>query len=252
MAWRALFDLGLPPPWRTGGVGYRALFIGVFAAATWWGMASFIASRSPLGMLLVLVFTIASTLLWDRFGPDPLPQLWRQTWSIALPCALWMLFAIWYLRARRIRPPGWLLPGGQSVFAAVAMAENTNAGLSRRAALERLLLGGTSVLRLLVQWLLVGGVLLVVLMLSGALGRAGRPKRGARGLRGADPVSGHRGRAVGGSRAPRAALWLPSGFSRAELFAYTERTCSSSRWAWQRCSPCSCWCCGTRSPGDQP
>ncbi len=73
-------------------------------------------------------------------------------------CRRWRLcalFAIWFLLARRVRPPGWLLPGGQSVLAAVALAESSNGVFGGSEALERLLMGGSSVSRLLIQWLLV-------------------------------------------------------------------------------------------------
>jgi hypothetical protein len=224
VAWQALFDLGLPPQWRTDLAGFRQLFVGVFAAATWWGLASFIVSRSPLAMLLVLVFTFGSAWLWDRYASTMLllPQLWRQPWSVALPLTLWAVFGAWYLRARRIRPPGWLLPGSQSVIAAVAMAETANTGLSRRVALERLLLGGTSVLRLLTQWLLVGGLLLVILLLLARQGE--QESRSVAHMAFAAlilcPVI-VAGLAAGVVRRARA-LWLPSGFSRGELFSHTE------------------------------
>jgi hypothetical protein len=222
LAWQWLFDLGVEPRFRTDLVGYRGLFVGVIAAATWWGLASFIASRSPLAMLLVLIFTFTSAWLWDRYATGVLPQLWRQPWSIALPLLLWAAFGTWYLRTRRIRPPGWLLPGSQSVIAAVAMAETVGSGLSRRVALERLLLGGSSVLRLLAQWLLVGGMLLAILLLLARQGE--QESRSVAHMSFAAlilcPVivaalaAGVIDRARG--------LWLPSGLSRTELLAHTE------------------------------
>ena len=55
VVWQFLFDLGVPPQWRTSPAIYRQLLVGVFATATWWGLASFgrpscrflRASRSP-------------------------------------------------------------------------------------------------------------------------------------------------------------------------------------------------------------
>jgi hypothetical protein len=222
IARQALLDLSLPPPWRMDLGGYRQLFVGIFAAATAWGLASFIASRSPLAMLLVLVFMFSSAWLWERYLPGVLPALWGHPWSIALPSMVWVAFGVWYLRARRIRPPGWLLPGSQSVIAAVAMAETANSGLSRRVALERLLLSGTSVPRLLAQWSLVGGMLLVILLLLGRQGE--QESRSVAHMSFAAlilcPVI-VAALAAGVMRRARA-LWLPSGLSRGELLARTE------------------------------
>lgn len=223
VVWQFLFDLGVPPPWRTSPAIYRQLLVGAFASATWWGLASFIASRSPLAMLLVVMSIIgARIVLWGIPGIPTLPQLWREPWAISLPLALWIGFGIWYLRARRIRAPGWLLPGGQSFFAAVAVTDAGNSAFSRRATIERLLLGGTSVPRLLVQWLLVGGLMLVILLV---LGRQGEQESrsvahmGFAALILLPIIVAALAAAV--MRRVRT-LWLPSGYSRGELFAHTE------------------------------
>lgn len=225
LAWQALFDLGLPPRWRTSAAIHRQLLVGVFAAATWWGMASFIASRSPLAILCVLASVIATRVIfWYIPGIPTLPQIWRQPWAIALPLLLWALFGAWYLRARRINPPGWLLPGGQSVFGAVAMTDAARTNLPRRAALERLLLGGTSVMRLLLQWSLVAGVLLLVLNLIGRTSE-GDARSVAHVSFAALILCPVVVAALAASLVRRArALWLPSGFSRGELFGYIEST----------------------------
>jgi len=217
-----LYYAGTAPRYRP--FANRHLFVAVFAAATWWGIASFIASRSPLAMLLVLVFSISSFFVMDRLDPGaPASQL-NQRWGIAYPLALWAAFGTWYLRARRIAPPGWLLPGGQSVLAAVSSAEARVGGLSQRAALERLLLGGTSVPRLLVQWLLVGGLLLSLLMVIARQGMGEALIVAHMAFGGL--ILGPAIVAVQSAAIARRArvLWLPSGYSRDQLFTFTGRT----------------------------
>jgi hypothetical protein len=217
-----LFSLGEIPAYRMGVSGYRGLFYATFATATWWTLASFFASRSPLGMLAVLVVSLVIFFAMDKLGLGTPAAQWNKPWGLALPLLLWTGFGTWFLRARRIAPPGWLLPGGQSVLAAVATTDATATGLSQRAALERLLLGGSTVPRLLLQWLLGVGLLLFLLMLMA------RDEDQAMivahmafaGLVLCSAIVAIQSAAI--ARRARA-LWLPSGFSRSQLFAFAER-----------------------------
>jgi hypothetical protein len=147
-----------------------------------------------------------------------------QEYDFVLPLAAWALFAAWYLLARRIRPPGWLLPGGQSVLAAVALAETSTSIPARRTALQRLLLGGSSVARLLIQWLLVYGVLLLLLTLMALTGedeaRAVAHVAFAALILFPAIVAAQ---AVAIVRRARV-LWLASGFTRQQLYACVGRT----------------------------
>lgn len=223
VAFDALFGLSIDPHWRTTLFGYRHMFVSVFAAATWWGIASFIASRSPLAMLMVLLACIGS--LWLLWRLDvTLDFLWWRAWAIALPLALWALFGGWYLRARRIAPPGWLLPGRQSVLASVATADTAVAGFTAPAAQQRLLLGGTTVSRLLLQWLLAGLLWLGVLMVVARQGEqeaisAAHVAFASLILCPAIVLA----QSLAIVRRARV-LWLPAGYSRAGLFIFTERT----------------------------
>ncbi len=210
--------------------GYRLMdywsqFVPAFAMATWWAVATFIASRSPLAGLCVLLLTICSVYVLQLFGIENTAQLWRHSWGVSAPVALWFAFGSWYLRTRRIRPPGWLLPGGASPLTAVAAPGTARQiGFTAPAALEHLLLGGAGVWRVVLQWLLASSTLLAVLMV---LGRR-------------DPTS-----AIFAAHAAFAALiicpavvaaqslamvrraralWLLSGYSRQQLFSFTERT----------------------------
>jgi hypothetical protein len=227
----ALFRMGpnapiavWPQPIRVSFSNYGVMFVGAFATATWWAIASFIASRSPLAMLIVVVACIGSIGLLDKLGIDGPRAVWIRPWGAALPLSIWFAFGLWYVRARRIAPPGWLLPGGQSVIANAATPDAGVAVLPHQAAMERLLLGGASVPRMLLQWLCAGALLLFLLMLMAwrSEGDAMIVAHVAFAALIACPaiVAVQSVAIVQRARA----LWLPSGYSRSELFAFTERT----------------------------
>jgi hypothetical protein len=224
----ALYALGAPgfaPP--TLSAVLHEVFTALAVLTPWvvsWLVVSFVVSRSPLSMLLVLVTgTIGAYFAWrfdlltwrpDRFVLRP--------WHITVGTCL--LFACWYLLARRVRPPAWLLPGGQSLLATVAMAGKEAGVIDKHAALERLLLGGVNVARLLAQWLLVFSALLVLMMLMAQQGE--EEARIVAHLLFAALVlfpAIVSVQAVAIVRRARA-LWLPSGFSRGELLWFTART----------------------------
>jgi hypothetical protein len=216
----ALFDLGMLPRWRNTLPGYGQMFVGTFAAATWWAVASFLASRSPLAMLLVLLGSIGCIRVFWLLGVVNPHVLWRQEWSVVLPLVLWALFGAWYLRARRIAPPGWLLPGKQSVLAAVASADTMTGGFTPSAALQRLLLGGATVPRILLQWLLAGMLWLGVLLV---LARDDDQATVAAHIAFASLVlcpAIVAAQSLAIARRARS-LWLHSGYSRAQLFGFT-------------------------------
>jgi hypothetical protein len=224
IALSALFDLSLPPRWRTNLSGYRSMFVGAFAAASWWGIASFIASRSPLAMLGVLLASLGGVSVLWKLDVEHVATLWRHGWGIALPLALWALFGAWYLQTRRIAPPGWLLPGGQSVLASVTTADTAAAGFTPSAAQQRLLLGGTTVPRILMQWLLAGLLWLGVLMVlaqDGEQAAVSAAHIAFASLLLCPAIVMAQSLAI--VRRARV-LWLPSGYSRARLFTFTERT----------------------------
>ncbi len=233
-----LYSLGMPGTGIAGRIRgiywlidvFRPALVVPLLVAPWialWLIACFVVSRSPLATLLVLITCILCVYgLWrfDFMDPkSPRSQL-LEDWGFMIPLAATVLFAVWYLLARRIRPPGWLLPGGQSLLAAVALAEPATRILRRHTALERLLLGGSSVSRLLVQWLLVYGLLLLLLM--------------PMALQGEDQarIVAHfafiallmfpaivAAQALAIVRRARV-LWLASGFSRPQLYAFIRRT----------------------------
>jgi hypothetical protein len=127
---------------------------------------------------------------------------------------VWALFTLWYLKARRIAPPGWLLPGGQSLLAATTVS-SASVPLARSAAIEHLLFGGSSIGRLLVQWLLAGLLLLAMLLL---LSLQVDPAYVAWVLRAALVVASGIVLALSLAARRRArALWLPAALDRTQV-----------------------------------
>jgi hypothetical protein len=76
----------------------------------------------------------------------------------ALLALIWIPFSIWYVTARRISPPRWLASGGQDVLATAKVS--VTRPKTRREAMERLLLGGTTAVRIGLLWFVVLGLLL--------------------------------------------------------------------------------------------
>jgi hypothetical protein len=225
LAFLVLHSVGMP---RTPGSMWLLvavpwfLSIGTFALGVWWLLATFITSRSPLAALLVLLALILEQYLLWRMDLS-LDRLWARGWSPLLPIALLAAFATWYLRARRIAPPGWFLPGARSVLATVALADRGAAVVAKGAAMERMLLGGTSIPAMLMQWLLIGGALEGALLLTGTAGEdeaVAVAKLAFAAMFLCPLVVIAQSRAIVGRAR---ALWLSSGCSRPELFASVER-----------------------------
>ncbi len=143
----------------------------------------FAASRSllaALATLLVLVAVLSPSVTDILFRV--LPQYggshqWVGIRHEVVPSIIliWVFFAIWYLRARRIHPPGWLVGGGHDVLATALVS--TVAPQSRNEALQRQLLGGTTVIRLGAQWFVILGFLLGLQWLLAKSGTAIRNSR---------------------------------------------------------------------------
>jgi hypothetical protein len=218
---------------------WREASIASFGLATWWILAAFCASRSPLAGLIVLIVLVTvglglprlethllgSPYCHDMNGMFCAPVAYlssiRREAHIAPSLVLWGLFALWYLTTRRIAPPGWLLPGGQSLLAA-AVAGSTSAPPTRADALERLLFGGSGIARLMGQWLLAGLLLLAVLLL---LAWRVEPAYAAWVLRAV--LVGGTGIVLALSLAARRrarALWLPAALGREQLHLLTRNS----------------------------
>lgn len=223
LAFLFLHSVGMPraPGWQEA-APFLFQTVATFAFGVWWALGTFIISRSPLVALLVLLALILEQYLFWQFD-FPWRSVWALPWSVLLPFGLLAAFAAWYLRARRIAPPGWLLPGARSVLATVALPDRGAAVVSKGAAMERMLLGGSGMPGMMAQWLLIGGALDGALLLSATAGENEAitvAKLVFAALFLCPFVVAAQSRAIVGRVR---ALWLSSGYSRAELFACVER-----------------------------
>lgn len=212
-----------------------------FAFAAWWSISAFFASRSPLaGLIVLIVLVIAgtggpplATVLADamecrqNLGPLCAAILSLQVGgpphvAVGFAVVAWSLFGLWYLRTRRIAPPGWLLPGGQSLLASATVDGVGRAPPTRTAALESVLLGGSGIASVVGQWLLAA-VLLVAMLLTLALRVDGAYVAWVlRAMLVATPVI-----VLALSLAVRQrarTLWLPAALDRAALFTLVRNT----------------------------
>ncbi len=129
----------------------------------------FIASRSPFAALLV-IFVLFTPGLAAKLLDVDLRQLNGLRGSLSTLALIWIPFSVWYLNVRRISAPGWLARDDQDVLATTLISATRPK--SRQEALERLLLGGTTVVRFGIQWFLV---LALLLGMQWALSRVGDP-----------------------------------------------------------------------------
>jgi hypothetical protein len=131
---------------------------GLSIMATLAAMGMFIASRSPLAALVVLLVLVSRAVAASLFDVPLSRHGTAAPVLLAWLALIWTLFAAWYLRARRVSRPGWLSGGGDDVL---ATSLTSAAGpRSRNEALQRQLLGGTTILRFGAQWFVVLGLLL--------------------------------------------------------------------------------------------
>lgn len=181
----------------------------------------FIASRSPFAALLVVVVLFSPGLAAKYFDAD-LRLLGGLRGELGTLALIWIPFGVWFLKVRRISAPHWLAGDGQDVLATTLIS--TTGPKSQREALERLLLGGTTVVRFGLQWLLV---LALLLGMQWMLARVGDPS---------DPALVHRVMIASLCIVPivttvvsfaairrSRALWLLVTSSRVEFFACIDR-----------------------------
>lgn len=177
----------------------------------------FIASRSPFWTLLILAAWQLPALLLHLFGVEEAARLLGGPVSLATSGVVWVVFGIWYLRARRVHATAW---GRKDESTPAAKAEVTLAPLSRDAAMSRWVLGGSTPLRIGLQCLLAA---VGVLVLQWIFAR----DNGARPLQtmmfGTLAIVATVGGVVASTMAAHArGLWLPGGRSRLQLHAWTE------------------------------
>ena len=154
------FLVQVPPQYRPAPGDYALMFTLTFVAATYVSIGQFIASHSPAGLLAVLCLWLLPGLLLRSAGIEMPAEVWQHPAGWAVLAAIWLVFGLWYLRARRIAFSGWLKPGAQLLVVPEAVAAPR--GLSRQRGIDGLLLGGATIPRLALQWLLVVFLLLLV------------------------------------------------------------------------------------------
>lgn len=199
-----------------------------FMVASTWAVGSFFAARSALASFAVFLAVNAGII--GAFAPrtreaaPTTPLLQEPMLQSSIFVALgWVAFGCWYLRRRRIARSAWLSRRGPDArFVTPVEAGGIRAGLKREAAMERLLLGGSSVLRLVLQWALVlmllVGIQLVLVRdesdaeLRTSLGLASLLLTLAAMMMVSDAVTSR-----------LRALWLPAGLAPGALFALAER-----------------------------
>lgn len=216
--------LWLPVPWRRPLTGVLLDVADVFAFASIWAMASFLAARSLLATFIVLLVLFGGGLLLTRLDL-PAPNEWLPGGGLTFILLCWILFAAWYLRSRRIAPSAWTSRRAEDeALVTPADTGGITARVSRGTALQRLLLGGRSPERIILQWLLALGLLQAILVLIRVFTDVS-PEQVAPlqyfALALVLPIVAAPSWVVAGRLRP---LWLASGCSRAQLFALGEGT----------------------------
>jgi hypothetical protein len=212
--------LRVPPKFRPDAEQLLLMFALTANFGTLCTVALFIASRSPLWALVILLVWQAPALLLHALGVEDASRLLGGPVSLAASAAVWVGFGAWYLRARRIHASAWRRRD-ENTSATVATDSTHAVSMSREQAMSRWVLANATPLALGLQVLAACGVLLA---LQWALGRdAGiRPLQSMMfgALSGATLVMA----AVGSSMARRSrALWLAAGRDRLALHAWIER-----------------------------
>ncbi|HMA12824.1 MAG TPA: hypothetical protein VKO83_13115 [Steroidobacteraceae bacterium] len=211
----------VPPKYRPGVDQYALMFTLTISFGTLCTVALFIASRSPLWTLIVLLVWQAPAVLLHAFGVEDASRLNGGPVSLATTALTWLIFAIWYLRTRRIHATAWRRRDDTAGPASAAMALDPVSPLSHEQAMFRWVLANATPVKLGLQSLLA---CLVLLAIQWGLGR----EAGARPLQaimfGALSAVAVVTGALGSSMARRSrALWLPSGRTRLELHGWIER-----------------------------
>jgi hypothetical protein len=209
--------LPVPPRYRPLPEHYALMFAMTLSFGTQCAIALFIASRSPLWTLLILVLWQAPGLLLHLFGVVDASRLLGGPVSLAMSALSWVAFSAWYLRARRIHASAW---GSRAEGSATAAAEVV-VPASRDQAMARWLLGGVTPVKLGLQCLIAS---LVVLGLQWIFAHDSGTRALNAMMFGLLAIVGAVGGAVSRAMAGHArALWLAAGRTRLELHGWTER-----------------------------
>jgi hypothetical protein len=211
----------VPPKFRPDAEQLLLMFALTANFGTLCAIALFIASRSPLWTLVMLLAWQAPGLLLHALGVEDASRLLGGPVSLAASGVVWVIFGFWFLRARRIHASAWRRRDETAEAATVATASAPAGSVSREQAMSRWVLANATPVQLGLQCL---GGCLVLLALQWALGRESgvRPLQSMMFgmLSAATLIMG----GVGSSMARRSrTLWLAGGRNRLELHAWIER-----------------------------
>jgi hypothetical protein len=214
------FQVQVPAMYRPGAGDYLVMFVVTAVFATAVSIGPFIASHSPAAMLAALGLWLLPGHLLRLAGVGYPADLWQRPAGWAALAAVWVVFGVWYLQARRISPPGWLKAGGQVI--SLARAGRAPRAVTPGRGLDGLLLGGSTVIELALQWFAVVFVLLLVQALIAHYADSD-PLPVVALLFSTLSLSAVVAGALGFAIAKRSrALWLPAGLDRAALYRRCE------------------------------
>jgi hypothetical protein len=209
--------LQVPPKYQPDAEQTLLMFAMTLSFGTQCAVALFIASRSPLWTLIILLAWQAPGLLLHAFGVQDASRLLGGPVSLLISAATWVVFAAWFLRARRIHATAWR----RRDAAREAFAQAARIPATREQAMSLWVLANATPARLGLQCLLAS---IALLLIQWALGREAGVRAMHAMMFGALATITLVAGAVGSSMARRSrALWLPAGRTRLELHAWIER-----------------------------
>lgn len=208
----------VPPQYQPGPEFYLLMISVALSFGTLCTVTMFVASRSPLWTLLILLIWQAPGLAMHLLGVEDAPRLLGSPVSLAMDAAIWIGFSIWYLRARLVHASSWRR---RESAGAEGDATSLAAPVTREQAMTRWLLGGATPLTIGLQCLAAAVVVLVIQWIFAR-------DAGIRSLHammyGTLSLVGVVAGAVSRTMASRArGLWLTAGRTRRALHAWTER-----------------------------
>jgi hypothetical protein len=149
--------LPVPVKYKPNAASYLLMFAMTLSLGTQCTVGLFIASRSPLWTLLVLFTWQLPGLLLHLLGVENAARLLGGPVSLGVSAAVWLVFAIWYLRARYVPASAW----GRKDEPTPSRAEQASAtAVSREQAMLRWAMGGSTPLRIGLQCLAAAIVML--------------------------------------------------------------------------------------------
>ena len=197
---------------------YSLILAMTLSSGTLFAVALFIASRSPLWTLLIILFWQAPGLLLHISGVEDASRLLGGPVSFGMSILVWVAFCIWYLRTRRIHASAW---GRRQDAGPAAATATVPQPATREQAMSRWLLANQSAPQLGLYCLLAA---LAVLGIQWIFAREVDAETLQAIMFGTLAIVAVVTGAVSKSMAARSrALWLPAGRTRLQLYGWIER-----------------------------